>query len=138
MKSNELLEQEAKKRFAGEKADLLEEIDHLKHEKDLLTCSLEDRTAQLGIEQERVRSLESRASCLETQCTEVTRESEDLQEKLGSLSALVRRFPEALSQHREVLVHAQSRLVGYERRLDFAQKRIQTFHGKNVHLYMCM
>ena len=137
MKSNELLEQEAKRRFAGEKADLVEEIDRLKHEKDLLTCSLEDRAAQLGIERERVRSLENRASHLETRCMEAACESEALQEKLGSLSTLFHRFPVALSQHREMLVHAQSRLVGYERRLDFAHKRIQTFHGKNVHAYIC-
>jgi coiled-coil alpha-helical rod protein 1 len=127
MKSNELLQQESLRHFAHEKSDLTEKINHLQRDRDLLECSLEDRTAQLGIEQERSKTLENRITGLVVQCSATAEKNQNLQGLLDSLSALIRQFPVVAGQHKEALSHLLARLVGYERRLDFAHKRIQTF-----------
>ena len=129
IKSNEFLQQESHRRFAHEKSDLTEKINHLRRDRDLLECSLEDRTAQLGIEQERSKTLENRITDLVVQCSATAEKNQNLQGLLDSLSALIRQFPVVAGQHKEALSHLLARLVGYERRLDFAYKRIQTFQG---------
>ena len=129
LKSQEIDTRAVGDEFQRERAALVEEHVQLGRERDLLRCNVEDKAAQLEIEQERNCSL---VNSLEQQAAELTASRHQvmgLERVVFEVRAFLGGIPSLVDHHRSILQQVQTRLVGYEQRLGFAARRLQTVEG---------
>ena len=129
LKSHEIGVRAMRDEFQREKAALVEEHSRLGIEKDLLRCGMEDKAAQLEIEQERNCSLVERLDQRAVELLASQQQAAGLEKVVRDMRACVGAIPTLMDHHRSIMHHVQTRLVGYEQRLGFATKRLQTIEG---------
>ena len=129
LKSQEINARAVGDAFQRERAALVEEHGRLCRERDLLRCSVEDKAAQLQLEQERNCGL---VDSLKQQSAELAgsqQQAVGLERVVCEVCTGLRGIPSLVDHHRSVLQQVQTRLLGYEQRLGFAARRLQTVEG---------
>ena len=99
------------------------------------SCTLEDKTAEVRLEQDRKATLERKVESDKQQFTEMREQCSCLQQKVSCLSKALRSIPELITAHRQSLSLLLPRIAGFERRLKFACERLRTLDGKSVILF---
>ena len=129
LKSQEINARVVGDEFQRERAALLEEHARLCRERDLLRCSVEDKTAQLELEQERNCSLADGFEQRSAELAASRQQAVGLERVACEVHACLKGIPSLVDHHRSALQQVQTRLVGYEQRLGFAARRLQTMEG---------
>ena len=129
LKSQEINMRAVEDAFQRERAALVEGHGRLCRERDFLRCSVEDKAAQLQLEQERNCCLVDSLKQQSAELADSRQQAVGLERVVCEVCTGLRGIPSLVDHHRSVLHQVQTRLLGYEQRLGFAARRLQTVEG---------
>uniref|UniRef100_A0ABM5FII5 Coiled-coil alpha-helical rod protein 1 n=1 Tax=Pogona vitticeps TaxID=103695 RepID=A0ABM5FII5_9SAUR len=129
LKSQELGHRDSIKRLEWKVKELEETVESRDQKVAVLLRSLEDKTAEVNMEQVRNKTLQAEAVRANESAQNLQQRAEAGENALRGLGAFVTRVSQQFLEQEEAWKAALSRLVGLGNRVSFATKRVDTIHG---------
>ncbi|KAJ7317300.1 hypothetical protein JRQ81_003462 [Phrynocephalus forsythii] len=129
LKSQELGHRDNTKLLGWKVKELEEAVESKDQKVALLLHSLEDKTAEVNMEQVRNKTLQAEALRASEAAQNLQRRAEAVENALRGLGEFATRASQQFLEQEEVWKAAFSRLAGLGNRISFAAKRVDTIHG---------